>query len=533
MIDDRTLLGRYATERTEEAFAEFVRRHLPLVYSTALRRLGGDAHGAEDVAQLVFSAAAREARRLSQHEAVIGWLYTTTRNAVIDAQRADHRRRAREKEAHAMSDPAPDPTTTADWSRLGPVLDAAMDELNGDDRAAVLLRFFQERPFADIGASLGLSEDAARKRVERALDKLGAVLRRHGIASTAAALGTLLAGNAIGAVPAGLAAGITSAALAAGGATVGAAAILTLSKLQAGIAAVIVAGGAVGLVSQQRTIQSLRTSRADTLQQVARLTTEKDAFAKARADADADRARLEAELSAVQNAPTPAAPSVQPPNRATPAGQSSTPPAPTSRVGAALPPTPPLVLGPLPDTPEIRRQKASWHRRYAAFFRQRGMTAAEAERFVELKVHQGIEWQDFQAAVRAANLRGDSAQVQALRSQDVNPVTRGLHELLGEEGYAAYRRYEDISFYRMNYVEPLDSPLRKAGLVLSEPQAEELTQLFRTHARHLQARPTDIGTTTVIEWDAVVAAAGGILAPAQLDVLRTHAERMKATQRSP
>ena len=211
MIDDATLLRRYADDGAEEPFAEFVRRHLPLVYSAALRRLGGDTHRAEDVSQVVFCAVARDARRLSKHTVLTAWLYTATRNAVIDVIRTEQRRRGREEEAHIMQETSSDLEPSADWSRLRPVLDAAMDELSGGDREAVLLRFFQGRPFAEIGNVLGLSEDAARKRVDRALDKLGGVLRRHRIASTSAALATLLAGETISAAPVSLAATITGA----------------------------------------------------------------------------------------------------------------------------------------------------------------------------------------------------------------------------------------------------------------------------------------------------------------------------------
>ena len=79
-----------------------------------------------------------------------GWLYTATRNAAIDAIRAEKRRQVRETEAHLMHEDATEPAATADWSRLRPALDAAMDELSSHDREAVLLRFFQARPFADI-----------------------------------------------------------------------------------------------------------------------------------------------------------------------------------------------------------------------------------------------------------------------------------------------------------------------------------------------------------------------------------------------
>ncbi|MES2697884.1 MAG: sigma-70 family RNA polymerase sigma factor, partial [Verrucomicrobiota bacterium] len=167
MLDDPTLLRRYADERSEAAFAELVARHLPLVYTAAARRLSGDAHRAQDVAQLVFCALARDAHRLSRHATLTGWLYTTTRNAVVDVVRSERSRQAREKEAHAMQEISSDPEA-ADWSRLKPVLDDALDHLAATDREAVLLRFFQGRAFAEIGAALGLSEDTARKRVERA-----------------------------------------------------------------------------------------------------------------------------------------------------------------------------------------------------------------------------------------------------------------------------------------------------------------------------------------------------------------------------
>src|SRR5215203_1906001 len=147
MIDDPTLLRRYATERSEGAFAEFVRRHLPLVYSAAARRLGGDTHRAEDVAQVVFASAARHAHTLSEHPVMTGWLYTATRNAAFDALRVEQRRRVRETEAHVLEGCLADSTPAADWSRLRPALDTAMDELGGQDREAVLLRFFQARAF--------------------------------------------------------------------------------------------------------------------------------------------------------------------------------------------------------------------------------------------------------------------------------------------------------------------------------------------------------------------------------------------------
>src|SRR5688572_23855443 len=102
MIDDATLLERYARDRSEAALAELVRGHLTLVYSAALRRTDGDAHRAKDVAQIVFTGLARDAATLGRHPALVGWLYAATRNAAIDLLRVERRRREREEKAHIM-----------------------------------------------------------------------------------------------------------------------------------------------------------------------------------------------------------------------------------------------------------------------------------------------------------------------------------------------------------------------------------------------------------------------------------------------
>ena len=221
MHNDTELLRCYAEEKSEAAFAEIVRRQLDLVYSAALRRLGGDAHGAADVAQVVFARLARDATRLSRHTVLTAWLYSVTRNAAVDAIRADVRRQRREQEAHTMQTIlAPGPADAA-WEKLRPVLDATLDELAQVDREAVLLRFFEQRGFAEIGATLRVSEDAARMRVERALEKLRGALARRGVTSTGAALGVVLANQAVGAAPAGLAGTVVAAAVAASAAVVG------------------------------------------------------------------------------------------------------------------------------------------------------------------------------------------------------------------------------------------------------------------------------------------------------------------------
>lgn len=211
--EDRELLRRYVEARDERAFGECVQRHVDLVHSVALRRLNGDAHSAADVTQQVFTALARQAAGLARGVVLPPWLYTTTRHLCANFVRTEQSRRTREREAHTMNELHATTPSAAEWERLRPLLDDVIDELGESDRSAVLLRFFARRPFAEIGASLQVSEDAARMRVDRALEKLRTALTRRGIVSTGAALSALLTHNAVLAAPAGLSALATGAAL--------------------------------------------------------------------------------------------------------------------------------------------------------------------------------------------------------------------------------------------------------------------------------------------------------------------------------
>ncbi|MEO7412568.1 MAG: sigma-70 family RNA polymerase sigma factor [Opitutaceae bacterium] len=257
MPDDIELLGRYAREGSEEAFAELVRQRLGFVYSVALRGVGGDTHLAEDVVQRVFSDLARKAPQLAQRAVLTGWLYRSARFEAIDVVRTERRRRRREQEAEIM--PMLHDQTETDWEAIRPTLDQAISELGETDRDALMLRFFEERPFTEIGQRLRLTEDTARKRVERALDKLRMTLARRGVASSSAVLALVLADkSACAMTPAGLAAAVTGAALggklAAGGmAGLGALTFMNVSQTIAGITGIVTAL-AIGFSVQQRNI---------------------------------------------------------------------------------------------------------------------------------------------------------------------------------------------------------------------------------------------------------------------------------------
>src|SRR5688500_1246130 len=240
MIEDTELLRRYADERSEAAFAELVQRYIGFVYAAALRQLGGATHRAEEVTQLVFIALARKSRMLSGRRQLAGWLYTSAHYACAKLKRAEQRRQQRELEAFTMNETMSDADLNADWERLRPVLDDAMQELKSDDREVILMRFFQGRRFADVGKEFWLSEDAARMRVEREIGKLRVLLERRRITSTSAALGFVLANQPAIAVPTALTATVTSAAMsAASSAVAGAAAAAVFSmKMKTAIATV-------------------------------------------------------------------------------------------------------------------------------------------------------------------------------------------------------------------------------------------------------------------------------------------------------
>lgn len=263
--DDAELLRRYALDRSEEAFALLVQRHIGAVYSVALRQVQGDTHLAEDITQIVFSTLARKGPNLAGRPVLGGWLYRTTRFAARDVIRAESRRRNREREALAMDEWSPGSGAAVDWEALRRVLDDIMMELKDADRAAVWLRFFEKRSFGEIGGQLQITENAARMRVDRALDRLHAALSRRGVRSTTAALAAALAHQPAVAVPAGLSVSIAAHAIAAAGAnatTAGLVTLFTMSKIKMGMAGAIVLAVSVPLVVELRANRALRAQLA-------------------------------------------------------------------------------------------------------------------------------------------------------------------------------------------------------------------------------------------------------------------------------
>src|SRR2546426_5142358 len=206
------LLRQYDRQKSEEAFAALVHRHLDLVYSAALRQVRSR-QLAEEVAQSVFTDLSRNARRLKPDTILTAWLYQVTRRTAIDVVRRETRRQLREQiatEMNAMN------ATTDHWTHIEPLLDEAMHALDETDRASVLLRYFENKSLREVGAALGASDDAAQKRVSRAVERLREFFAKRGVTVGASGLVVVISANAVQAAPAGLAVTISTAAALAG-----------------------------------------------------------------------------------------------------------------------------------------------------------------------------------------------------------------------------------------------------------------------------------------------------------------------------
>jgi RNA polymerase sigma factor (sigma-70 family) len=284
MTSDLELLQNYADRNSEEAFAELIRRHLDLVYSAALRQVRSP-QLAEEVAQSAFTDLARNAGKLKPDTILTAWLYQVARRTAIDVVRREARRQLREQIAVEMTNMN---ATSTDWTHIEPLLDEAMHALDDTDRAAVLLRYFENKSLREVGATLGTSDDAAQKRVSRAVERLREFFTKRGVTVGASGLVVLISANAVQAAPVGLAVTISAATVLAGTAvstsTVIAAtkaiAMTTLQKtlITATIAAAVGAGiYEVRQASTLRTqVQTLQQQQAPLAEQIRELQRERD-----------------------------------------------------------------------------------------------------------------------------------------------------------------------------------------------------------------------------------------------------------------
>lgn len=190
MQSDSDLLRSYAVDSSGTAFTEIVRRNIALVHMCVLRRVGGDRHLAEDVTQKVFTDLARKAPKLTKLTSVAGWLYIAANLASAETVRKEQRRKTREILASQLTELVDHEASRSpeEWTRLRALLDDLICGLDSDDREVVVLRYFSKRSYSEIGGVVGTTDEGARKRVERALERLRARLETAGVRSSVDAL---------------------------------------------------------------------------------------------------------------------------------------------------------------------------------------------------------------------------------------------------------------------------------------------------------------------------------------------------------
>lgn len=503
MIDDAELLRQYATERSDAAFAELVRRHVDLVYSVALRKVGGDAHAAQDVAQAVFIALARQAASLRQRETFVGWIYLTTHHQAAQWVRADRRRQVREHEAHTMNEIFNTPDI--DWPKLRPVLDDAMQELTEPDREAVLLRYFERRAFAEIGRALHVTEDAARMRVDRALEKLRTLLARRGVSSTAVALATAL-GSQVAAAPAGLATAI-SGAVAASAMTGAVATTVGTFMTSANIITGTLALAAIGAATFFSSAANHRTAEL--------------------AASEQERVALQARLDGVENRLAQTArqsSALQDQLNALQATAKSAPVAAKEIKMDVMPATaePAQIL-------EEREQKVSTETRqreiertladYDSLFRKLGLSAAQVDQFKALLTAKLRRQGDLAEYARAQGTRPVDPDVRALDSQADAEFVAHIRATFGDATYEALQHFNDTGAMR-ELTGQLTTALATTATPLSPAQADQLVEILANNSRAPDGRVS--GDPHALNFEAAFAQvqAQALLSPPQLAALR-------------
>lgn len=521
-VNDTELLRRYAEDHSEAAFAELVSRHVGLVYAAALRQVGGATHRAQDVAQTVFVVLARQAGPLSRRTEIVGWLYTSTHHMAAKLKRTEQRRALRELEAHAMNEINADGAAAADWERLRPVLDEAIHGLSDADREAILLRYFQNRRLAEVGQRLGLSEDAARMRVDRALDKLQVLLGRRGITSTTAALGVVLANPLLAAAPPGMAASVTGAALAgvavgagAGSAVTAATIFMNAKTTLITVAAVLAIGFSI------YEFNALRREREAAAGARAELQVQLQAAQQRVAAADRQSVALRSELAAAHAAKSLLG------FKSTLAGAPTPASSPAPAVTAAPATASGFYLGSMTREEARRRNGQTLDTNLAALYRQLNLTPAQREQFKNLMLDtEEANKQLFSKAVAEARSRNpnfdraDQYEVfDALNAQTEAEQQAAVRQELGETAAQALQNYQATAPVRF-VAKQLAANLSNSEAPLLPVQADQLIEIMARNAR-VPAGKVDLVALNV---DATVAQASGLLSPVQLAELRKAAD---------
>lgn len=500
MNEDAELLRRYARLRSESAFAELVQRRIGLVYSVALRRTR-DAHLAEDAAQAVFADLARKAASLPADTVLAGWLYRSAHYAATNIMRAEESRAAREQEAQRMQAISADDRPPDTWEKIKPLLDEVISELDESDRDAILLRFFDGQSFAEVGAQLQLTENAARMRVDRALDKLHVAFARRDIKSTTAVLGVVFAQQAMAAAPAGLAASVTSGALTSAAVTAAPALtffqIMTTTKMVAGLAGAALSIAVLGTAYESQARRSAETTLASAMQErVALAERLRDLEQRVQA-ADAESARLKKAAEEAASARVAA----------------TTKNAAAESMAKAVAVWDPVAEGRafLERHPDLKQAladstDANTRFRFSGIYSSLALTPAQIERF-EALMREG--------ASRGTMLKGQWAMLSPGTGMPTSELNGAMTALLGGEKFRKLWKYGRAAPDRRLAAE-VAGALCFGETPLLPAQSDQLVQIITaSRAREPNGLPGEV------DWNAVVIKASDILSVPQLAVVES------------
>jgi RNA polymerase sigma factor (sigma-70 family) len=488
MTGGEQLLADYAQTGSEAAFRELVESYVNLVYSSALRLVNGDSHLAQDVTQTVFADLARMARNLSRDVMLGGWLHRHTCFVASNTMRGERRRQLRERQAVEMN--SNEDHSEANLELIAPVLDEAINQLGSEDRAAIVLRFFEQKDFQSVGAAMGSNEEAARKRVGRALEKLHSSLNRRGIVLSATALATTLTAQAVTAAPAGFALTVSSAARA-GAAATGATTltlleIMSMTKLKIAAAAAIVVAMAIPLVLEHRENKKLHDDNQSLRRQVGQIS-----------QLSTENERLSNLLARASS--TLAAASTNDPNREMlklrgEVGQLRT---------AAKAPKASPISGVISD-PGMRKmirdqQKMGMGMLYRGLTNRVTLTKEQNDKFMDLLADDIMEKVDYAGSV----LRDGKSreEIDELFTQQEASLLEKVQSLLGPEGLAEYQNYT------VEMTSRLTSEQFKGDMTGDKKAKEEKSrQLFELMREETQAAvnaaglPTDFQTLPILNF---------------------------------
>jgi len=521
MPDDSELLRRYAEEGSQEAFATLVERYVGMLYGTACRQLGGSQR-ADDVVQTVFIDLASKAKSLGQRPVLAGWLYTATHYAASKIQREEQRRQQRESEAQRMHESPENETSDASWEKLKPVLDEALATLNGNDREAILLRFFQAMPFSAVGENLQVSEEAARKRVDRAVEKLRHGLGKKGFVSTSAALALVLSQQTATAAPLGLAAKITTAAatglLGTAGASTPAAlkffAFMSTSKSIVAVSAIALLATGSALYEAKQ-LQSINADRAGLNQDRAALRSELKTsnnqlteFEREKKIAQTQIASLQHELEILKKAS--AAPGTA--NRA----QKSKGGNPAANAHALS--TDDLVTTD-PEFQELnlKQEAAGLGLKFGALYRKLHLTPQQIAEFERIELERQRAIFDASSAAKTQGLSVNDANLSAIEKEITLNSSKQMFDLLGEGinqlgPYCQALDAQDKVNSLAGYLYGTDAPL-------TLEQGEQMKQILSANTETSKYVGL-VGTEAKTNVDAVMAQVGKVLSPTQAEIFR-------------